>query len=249
MKPIAANLQWGMRAPRQWGLLALGLSVVLLIGVIETVSKQRERGAELDEQSAQLRRAQQLRHEQAIEGKINPQMEALLEEESKALQPAQELLERGWRPSIGMLRLELSSASNEARLQLEAKSMQDIIAYVTWLEEQPGTARVYLVRSVNKDVPALGAVVEANLDLAWRPDVAPVSPAPQTADSASTQPVVSEATEPAVTTNASAPHTEHGNPVAHPAHAATTMSDHPVPEQHETQQPQPEAEQPERAHE
>lgn len=158
----------------------LGIALLLLIGVIEIVASQRARGESLDEQSMQLHRAEQLRHRQAIEETMNPEMLALMERQSTALLPARDLLEGAWRPTIGMLRLDLSEAAHEARLRLEAKSMQDIIAYVKWLEEQPTTAAVHLVRSASKDVPTLGSVVEADIDLTWNPDEAAPTPSTHT---------------------------------------------------------------------
>jgi hypothetical protein len=198
MRPIITHLQHGMQAPRRWGMFALGIAMLMLIGVIETLSTLREHGAELDAQTEQLRRLQQARHEQAREGKLSPQMLALLAAQANALQPASDLLERAWRPNIGMLRVELTAASHDARLQLEARSMQDVIAYLQWLEEQPAVAAAHLLRSADKDVPKLGKVVEVNIELRWREGTAapagmasahtPSFPIPDAAASAPDQP-------------------------------------------------------------
>ncbi len=165
--------------PRQTvPMVTLLLAVVALVAVIQYLEALRERGLALDARESAVSRSEHQRRSigNAHTSTADPQARELMARQRYAMEPARDLMERGWHPGIALLLLDLATDTRQIDMVFETRSAQEALAYVDWLEQQSATERVLVKRQTAKpgqpDSP-----VETRVQVIWRPLPALPSPA------------------------------------------------------------------------
>lgn len=170
MKTAAIDFRQGNRPPPGPGLMAIGLGIAMLVGALQYLAVLQEQGHALDARDDAI--AAQERQRQAIskahKNLENPRAQELMALQRYATEPARHLIERGWRPNIALLSVEVATATREINLVFETRSAQEALSFADWLESQPNTERMTVKRQVEKPGPPIKSV-ETALQVIWRP--------------------------------------------------------------------------------
>ncbi|PXV57054.1 hypothetical protein SAMN04487785_109178 [Dyella jiangningensis] len=181
MKVPSINLHRPYAAPRWSGIAVLLLSVAALVAVMQGLDRLHARAARMDDRESEITRAEQARAQvEHAHRNPAPRRTALQAQQAYAVEPARDLLERGWQPDIAMLRIDIATATREMHLVFEARSIQTALSYIDWLDAQPSTESVQIERQAEKPGPA-GDVMEVGVVVHWKPAggaVAATEPAP-----------------------------------------------------------------------
>jgi hypothetical protein len=169
MKTIRLDMARANRPEAVQGIVALLLAVGLLLVAIRYLDHLKSNGEALDERETSIARQEQ--KYQAI-GKAhrhpgNPHAEQLMAQQRYAAEPARDLIERGWSPNIALLSLEVVTTSRQINLTFETRTAQEALSYADWVEAQPATERVNVVRQTEKPGPPVKSV-ETTLQITWR---------------------------------------------------------------------------------
>lgn len=176
-------------------LTVLGIVAVLWVMTQIDVAKEQKNQLELREDEISLR-IKQREAKAAVERNASPvstKVEKIRRDQMLSNDMAFELLERVWEQQIAFTRLEIATVERDIKMDLEAKTLNDVLLLVDRLESQDEVKQVSLARnSIKIGDPHLPAV--AAMEIYWR------APASATANQAAT----SKASEPAVASAASA---------------------------------------------
>ncbi|UNK49992.1 hypothetical protein MNR01_02825 [Lysobacter sp. S4-A87] len=157
--------------PRQAAPMAsLLLAIASLVAVIEYLDVLRDRGQALDAHETAIRRSEDARRSIGIAHRsaADPRARELMARQRYAMEPARDLLERGWHPGIALLLLDLATDTRQIDMVFESRSAQEALAFVDWLEMQAATERVLVKRQTGKPGPQ-ESPVETRLQVIWRP--------------------------------------------------------------------------------
>lgn len=170
MKVARFDLHMANR-PRQTAPVAsLLLAVVVLVAAVQYLDALRDRGIALDAREAAIRRGEGARRaiSEAHRAAADPKARELMARQRYAMEPARDLMERGWRPGIALLLLDLATDARRIDMVFESRSAQEALAYVDWLEMQPAAERVVVNRQNATQGPSTGPV-ETRVQVIWRP--------------------------------------------------------------------------------
>lgn len=176
--------------PRQTAPLAgLLLAALALVAVVRFLEALRERGLALDAREAAASRNEHARRSigNAHRSAADPQARELMARQRYAMEPARDLMERGWHPGIALLLLDLATDTRQIDMVFETRSAQEALAYVDWLEQQAATERVLVKRQSARPGQSDGPM-ETRVQVIWRPLVAVPLPAQTASTRAATAP-------------------------------------------------------------
>lgn len=169
MKTAPVDFVRGNRPPTGPGLMAIAVGIALLVGALQYLAILQEHGRQLDARDDAM--AQQERQRQAVSRAHrdleNPRAAELMAMQRYATEPARHLIERGWRPNIALLSLEVATATREINLVFETRTAQEALSFADYLESQPNTERMVVKRQVEKPGPPVKSV-ETALQVIWR---------------------------------------------------------------------------------
>ncbi|GHD66153.1 hypothetical protein [Jeongeupia chitinilytica] len=158
------------------GLALIAAGVVVLLWVLSRQDVAEERRKLVDTQEAEL--SWQIKKREA--SRLEAQKEAPLNDKVAAIEHAQSLspetglaaLEAAWLPTIAYTKIDVSTTERNLKLELEAKTQKDLLAWIDALAQQPDVAQVMLARQSLKPTDPFkptGAAVEVR----WRAAEAP----------------------------------------------------------------------------
>lgn len=168
MKALRLDLHGSNVASPLYGLVVLVVAIAVMVLVVRWLETAQEEGARLDMQEnavAQQESARSAIHEAQRRGRNDdPLVVERMAKQAFAMEPARDLIERGWNADIALLRVEVISQMRTIALDLQARSLSDFFDYVEWMGRQPGVEQVQL--SQHRERP--DGVVEAKLSVRWR---------------------------------------------------------------------------------
>ena len=158
-------------------LTVLGIVAVLWVMTQLDIAKEQKNQLELREDEMSLR-LKQRETKAAVERNASPvstKVEKTRRDQMLSNDIAFELLERVWEQQIAFTRLEIATVERDIKMDLEAKTLNDVLLLVDRLEAQDEVKQVSLARnSVKIGDPHLPAV--AAMEIYWRtPASAPTS--------------------------------------------------------------------------
>jgi hypothetical protein len=170
MRAPRFDLHLANRPPQTVSMASLLLSVTALVAAIQYLDALRDRGAALDAQETAISHSEHTRRSigNAHRSAADPQARELMARQRYAMEPARDLMERGWRPGIAFLLLDLATDTRQIDMVFESRSAQEALAYVDWLERQAGAERVLVKRQTAKP-GSTGSPVETRVQVIWRP--------------------------------------------------------------------------------
>lgn len=170
MKAQRLDLYLANRPGQGLPMASLLVAVVVLVAAMQYLQLLRDRGHVLDAREAEIVRAEGARRSigDAHRSATDPQARELMVRQRYAMEPARDLMERGWHPGIAIVLLDLATGTRQIDMVFESRSAQEALAYVDWLERQAATERVLLKRQTAKVGPP-EAPVETRLQVVWRP--------------------------------------------------------------------------------
>jgi hypothetical protein len=170
-------------------LTVIGIVAVLWVMTQLDVAKEQKNQIELREDEISLR-LKQREIKATVERNASPvssKVEKIRRDQMLSNDIAFDLLERVWEQPIAFTRLEIATVERDIKMDLEAKTLNDVLLLVDRLESQDEVKQVSLARnSVKIGDPHLPAV--AAMEIYWR------APASATANQA----MKSKANEPEV---------------------------------------------------
>ncbi|MFC3816166.1 hypothetical protein [Lysobacter sp. GCM10012299] len=148
---------------------SLVLAVAMLVAAVQYLDALRGRGHALDAREAAIRRSEDARRVigNAHRGAADARALELMAKQRYAMEPARDLMERGWNPGIALLLLDLATDTRQIDMVFESRSAQEALAYVDWLEMQAAAERVLVKRQTGKQ-GAAGSAVETRVQVIWR---------------------------------------------------------------------------------
>jgi type II secretory pathway component PulJ len=169
MKPIGLDMARANRPGVAPGMIALLLAVGLLLVAMRYLDHLKQNGEALDERETSIARQEQ---KYQVIGKAhrnpgNPHAEELMAQQRYAAEPARDLIERGWSPNLALLSLEVVTTSRQINMTFETRTAQEALSYADWIEAQPATERVSVMRQTLKPGPPVKSV-ETTLQITWR---------------------------------------------------------------------------------
>nr|WP_314899633.1 hypothetical protein [uncultured Deefgea sp.] len=154
-------------------LTVLGIIAVLWVMTQIDVAKEQKNQIELREDEISLR-LKQRETKATVERNASPvsaKVEKIRRDQMLSNDIAFELLERVWEQQIAFTRLEIATVERDIKMDLEAKTLNDVLLLVDRLQSQDEVKQVSLARnSVKIGDPQLPAV--AAMEVFWH---APVS--------------------------------------------------------------------------
>jgi hypothetical protein len=189
MKTIRLDLTRANRPSVGPGLCVLLVAVAALLGSMKYLDHLKSLGGALDARETEIAREEQKYQviSKAHRNPGNPHANELMAQQRYASEPARDLIEKGWTPNIALLSVEVITASRQINLTFETRSIQNALSYADWIEAQPGTEHLNVMRQVEKPGPPAKSV-ETTLQITWR-----ASPG-QPAEGATTMPVAAAST-------------------------------------------------------
>jgi hypothetical protein len=177
MKTLRLDLSKANRPGTAAGMVALLVAVGALLAAIRYLDHLKSVGETLDARESAIAREEQKYQaiSKAHQRADKPGADQLMAQQRYAAEPARDLLERGWNPNIALLSVEVLTPSRQINVMFETRSVQDALSYADWIEAQPGTEHVSVMRQVQKPGPPAKSV-ETTLQITWR--AAPGSAAP-----------------------------------------------------------------------
>ncbi|MBM5573672.1 hypothetical protein [Deefgea sp. CFH1-16] len=154
-------------------LCVLGVIAVLWVMTQIDVAKEQKNQLELQEDSIALRIKQR---DSKIKAELNAspvsaKVEKIRRDQLLSHAPAFDLLERVWEKEIAFSRLEIATVERDIKMDLEAKSLNDVLLLVDRFEAAPETKHVTLARnSLKIGDPQRPAV--AAIEVLWLADPA-----------------------------------------------------------------------------
>jgi hypothetical protein len=169
MKTIRLDMARANRPDAGPGIVALLLAVGLLLVSMRYLDHLKSTGEALDERETAIARQEQKYQaiSKAHRNPGNPHAEQLMAQQRYAAEPARDLIERGWNPNIALLALEVVTTSRQINMIFETKTAQEALSYADWIEAQPATERVNVMRQTEKPGPPIKSV-ETTLQITWR---------------------------------------------------------------------------------
>ncbi|MBM3116830.1 hypothetical protein [Jeongeupia naejangsanensis] len=176
MKPVQLDFHRKPTATPWLGLVLIAAGVVVLLWVLSRQDVAEERRKLIDTQEAEV---SWLMKKQET-SKLEAQKEAPLNDKVAAIEHAQyaspeaglAALEAAWVPAIAYTKIDVSTTERSLKLELEAKTQKDLLAWIDALALQPDIAQVSLARQSLKPADPFkptGAAVEVR----WRATEAP----------------------------------------------------------------------------
>ncbi len=150
------------------GLTVLGIVAVLWVMTQLDVAKEQKNQLELREDEMSLR-IKQRETKATVERNASPvsaKVEKIRRDQMLSNDIAFELLERVWEQPIAFTRLEIATVERDIKMDLEAKSLNDVLLLVDRLQSQAEVKQVSLARnSVKIGDPHLPE--EAAMEIFW----------------------------------------------------------------------------------
>jgi hypothetical protein len=176
------DLHLANRPSQTVAMASLALAVAALVAAIQCLDALRDRGAALDARETAISHGEHARRSigNAHRSAADPKARELMARQRYAMEPARDLMERGWRPGIAFLLLDLATDTRQIDMVFESRSAQEALAYVDWLERQAGTERVLVKRQTSKPGP-MDSPVETRVQVIWRPSAGAQVAGPQVA--------------------------------------------------------------------
>ncbi|WP_297575164.1 hypothetical protein [uncultured Deefgea sp.] len=145
-------------------LCVLGVIAVLWVMTQIDVTKEQKNQLELQEDNIALRIKQR---DSKVKAELNAspisaKVEKIRRDQLLSNAPAFDLLERVWEQNIAFSRLEIATVERDIKMDLEAKSLNDVLLLVDRFEAAPATKHVTLARNSLKigdpNRPAVAAI-------------------------------------------------------------------------------------------
>ncbi|HEY5804434.1 MAG TPA: hypothetical protein VIT90_12140 [Lysobacter sp.] len=169
MRASRLDLHRGNRPALPVAAVSLLGAVIALVATMQYLDVLRDRGQALDARESAISRQESSRRliGNAHRSAADPLARDLMARQRFAMEPARDLIERGWHPGIAFLALELATDTRQINMVFETRSAQEALAYVDWLEVQPATERV-LVKRQSARTGAQFNSMETSLQIIWR---------------------------------------------------------------------------------
>jgi hypothetical protein len=168
MKALRLDLHGSNVATPLYGLVLLVVAIVAMVFVVRWLETAQNEGARLDMRENAIAERESERsaiHEAQRRGRNDdPLVVERMAKQAFAMEPARDLIERGWNANIALLRVEVVSQMRTITLDLQARSLSDFFDYVEWMGRQSGVEQVQL--SQHRERP--DGTVEAKLSVRWR---------------------------------------------------------------------------------
>ncbi|HEY4353309.1 MAG TPA: hypothetical protein VGN31_18920 [Paraburkholderia sp.] len=173
MKARRLDMARANRPAAAQGIVALLLAVGVLLVAMRYLDHLKSNGEALDERETSIARQEQKYQviSKAHRNPGNPHAEELMAQQRYAAEPARDLIEKGWNPNIAMLSLEVVTASRQINMIFETRTAQEALSYADWIEAQPATEHVNVMRQTVKPGPPVKSV-ETTLQVTWRANAA-----------------------------------------------------------------------------
>lgn len=167
MRPIRLDLNAPGAVSPLPGLVLLGVAVLVLLTAMGSLDSLRAQAEALDQEDASLAAAEAARRlvgEAQSRGRDDdPLVLSMLAQQAYAMEPARDLMERGWNPDLALLRADITSKDRSVDLDLETRSLRHLLDFIDWLERQPGTDEVQLARHQVRD----DGIAVASMRIVW----------------------------------------------------------------------------------
>jgi len=169
MKAIRLNFARANRPGATAGIVALLVAVGALLMSMRYLDHLKSVGEALDAREGAIARNEQKYQtiSKAHQQPGKPGADELMAQQRYAAEPARDLLERGWNPNIALLSVEVMTTTRQINVMFETRSVQDALSYADWIEAQPGTEHVSVMRQMQKPGPPMKSV-ETSLQITWR---------------------------------------------------------------------------------
>lgn len=149
-------------------LTALGIVAVLWVMTHMDMAKEQKNQLELHEDEITLR-LKQRENKVTAERNASPvsaKVEKIRRDQMLSNDIAFDILERVWEQQIAFTRLEIATVERDIKMDLEAKTLNDVLLLVDRLQDQPEVKQVALARnSIKIGDPHLPAV--AAMEIFW----------------------------------------------------------------------------------
>ena len=169
MKAIRLNLAKANRPGATAGIVALLVAIGALLMAMRYLDHLKSIGEALDTRESAIARNEQKYQtiSKAHQHPGKPGADELMAQQRYAAEPARDLLERGWNSNIALLSVEVMTTTRQINVMFETRSVQDALSYADWIEAQPGTEHVSVMRQLQKPGPPTKSV-ETTLQITWR---------------------------------------------------------------------------------
>lgn len=178
-------------------LTVLGIVAVLWVMTQIDVAKEQKNQLELREDEISLR-IKQRETKATVERNASPvsgKVEKIRRDQVLSNDIAFELLERVWEQQIAFTRLEIATIERDIKIDLEAKTLNDVLLLVDRLQAQDEVKQVSLARnSVKIGDPQLPAV--AAMEIFWHAPASAVASKTAIASAAASAPTAKPAARP-----------------------------------------------------
>ncbi|MBE9610400.1 hypothetical protein [Chitinilyticum piscinae] len=171
MKPLYLDFHRSRQVVPWLGLLLIAAGVVALLSVmtqLDVVAQQRiQLQQDEDNIALQLRRTQTQQQNQQASSPQNMKQVELRTAQLYSPRPLLDDLGAHWASDVAFLRLDLDSTARNAKLELEARDLNQLLLFIDRLEATPGIDLVTLARSGAKPNDPFRPV-QASLEVNWR---------------------------------------------------------------------------------
>ncbi|AOY00212.1 hypothetical protein [Jeongeupia sp. USM3] len=158
------------------GLALVVAGIVLLLWVLARQDVADERRKLVDTQEAELswliKRQEASELDAQKDAPLNDKVAAIVRAQAASPDTGLGALEAAWRPTIAYTKIDVSTTERDLKLELEARTPKDLLAWIDALAAQPDVARVSLARQSIKSADPFKPA-NAAVEVRWRAAEAP----------------------------------------------------------------------------
>ncbi|BCL76045.1 hypothetical protein JHS3_17810 [Jeongeupia sp. HS-3] len=158
------------------GLAIIVAGVVLLLWVLARQDVADERRKLIDTQEAEqswlLKKQETSRLAAQKEAPLNDKVAAIERAQTASPDAGLAALEAAWRPGIAYTKIDVSTSERDLKLELEARTLKELLAWIDALAQQPDVEQVLLARQALKPTDPFRPT-SAAVEVYWRQTEAP----------------------------------------------------------------------------
>jgi hypothetical protein len=155
------------------GLLLTVLGIVAVLWVMTQLDVAKENKAQIeireDEVALRIKQLESKRLAAQQASPVSEKVGKIVLSQTFSPEAGIAVLEEVWLPEIALTRLEVANLERDIKLELEAKTLNDVLLFVDRLNQHPAVKQVSLARNSSKVGDPFKPAV-ASIEIFWRDD-------------------------------------------------------------------------------